>query len=69
MVMIFVILQALGHWTQKDINSIKIHLRRDVPMSLEEEDCSQLIFLLDLILFALIRLANANYFFVASLYK
>ena len=57
MVVIFTILQAFGISKKnrtEDINAIKICLRRDVPMSLEEEDCSQLILLLQFILFALI---------------
>ena len=57
MVMIFTILQALGisnKNTTEDINSINIRLRRDVPMSLEKEDCSHMIVLLEFILFALI---------------
>ena len=57
MVIIFSILQALGisnKNTTEDINSINIPLRRDVPMSLEEEDFSQLILLFEFILFALI---------------
>ena len=57
MVIIFTILQGFEISNKnrtEDINAIKIRLRRDVPMSLEEEDCSQLIVLLELILFALI---------------
>ena len=57
MVIIFSFLQALGisnKNTTEDINSINIRLRRDVLMSLEEEDCSQLILLLEFILFVLI---------------
>ena len=57
LVVIFSILQALGisnKNTTEDINSINIRLRRDVPMSLEEEDFSQLILLFEFILFALI---------------
>ena len=56
MVMIFTILQALGisnKNTTEDINSINIRLRREYPMSLEKEDCSLLILILKLILFAL----------------
>ena len=57
MVMIFTILQALGisnKNTTEDINSINIRLRREYPMSLEKEDCSHMIVLLEFILFALI---------------
>ena len=57
LVVIFSILQALGISNKnrtEDINSINIRLRRDVPMSLEEEDFSQLILLFEFILFALI---------------
>ena len=58
MVIIFSILQALGISNKnrtEDINSTNIRLRRNVPMSLEEEeDCSQLILLLEFILFTLI---------------
>ena len=52
MVVIFTIFQALGISTNnrtEDIDTIKFRLRRDV--SLAEEDCSQLILLLEFIMF------------------
>ena len=56
-VIIYSILQARGisnKNTTEDINSINIRLRREYPMSLEKEDCSHMIVLLEFILFALI---------------
>ena len=55
MVVILSIIQALGISTNnrtEDNATIKFRLRRD--LSLGEEDCSQLIFLLEFILFILI---------------